>query len=359
MQNRTLSSLLFCIVCCLTACVSAANKDRKNEKRGTGGSESDETQNRPDSEGITPPGWYLAGAKITDFFSFNGASSTSVEEVGLRYQSCSFVELGGVKTFQWYFSDVDLNDTTFNSDQKALNIWLETASLPAAGSHWNIDQSTGEPQRVGYDVIKQSTAFGIWSTLVEHSSCALDVTNQYLTASQEVDSPTMKSMAIFFLQGRLTCLRLPKTGSKMEYLKFVASVGCNGLLIEPKEVHIDPITVRDSATGNEWAFTSFGNFPATEQSCNALGSGYRIPTSQEFKTAERFLLASKLVAVFKNAPLGSSFAWTSNEYVLNGDERAEYVEYSTDTTGTHEALEVVIGKSKERYQGASICIKTK
>ena len=77
----------YAALCALVALALTCNR-QGSDKAGDGKGE--ETKGRPDAAGINPPGWYLAGAKLKNRIRFNGDQQNQQDDVGLKYQSCTF-----------------------------------------------------------------------------------------------------------------------------------------------------------------------------------------------------------------------------------------------------------------------------
>jgi hypothetical protein len=161
------------------------------------------------------------------------------------------------------------------------------------------------------------------------------------------------------LGGELRCQRLPGDQSDPgRFLKFRAEVGCNGVLLDAKQTAAKEIRATNPSTKQEWVFVGYGNYAETERSCKALGASYVIPRPDDFAKAKEFLLQQPMVDAFTSAPIGSEFAWTSESYTTeDGEDRATFVQYATDSSGNHADLDTVVAKNKERYKGAGICFK--
>lgn len=308
----------------------------------------EEGKSRPDSEGLPPPDWYLAGARITDVRKMDSGKTIDLKDLDLKYQNCNFLDLGGQKTFMWKFSDYDFQKNPSPSHYNDLDIYLETSKLPEKDSSWNFGSSHPESQYVTLLQERSVTDHDAWTTSISDSKCSLKVVNQ-------AQGPALKaergSIAQFYIKADLTCDKI--YGSKKQFLRFNADVNCDGLLFFDEAPKVNPFTVKDTQSGKEWAFTSFENYETLEKSCTALGQGFHIPTLKDFEGSENFLITSKIGKVLADAPLGSSFMWTSE----GEPDRVYVLEYDTDYRSGKPSLHVLFSKDKKKFKGTGVCVK--
>lgn len=327
----------------------------QSPKRGS--TAADDSRNRPDSEGIAPPGWYLAGAKIHAISEFDGSQARPRPDVELRHQSCSFVKLAGVDTFYWEFTDSESL-----TPQKQLSLSIETSQLPSSGSDWLLTPETFPSQFARYQTGMNDPINGggsYWSTApttsgINNSKCSLHVSNSLLT-SQNITTDSGKDMKLFFIMGKLECKNMRLAGAESNrYIDLSATVGCDGVLLK-EDFDSDTFEYSDPATNLRWAFRGYLNYQDTKNECEKMGSGYRLPVDNELQG--KILINTPIGNAINKAPTSSNFVWTYDKNNTS-TERISVMQMNYDSSGNMVEMDGLCCMDKSKNIGSGLCVKS-